>query len=221
MTLGTRQDEASRLGAAAAIMVTLAAALTAVTLIRSGTTDNTLSPAASPGTDMPTPRQDTLAAAAAPPAHDALASSPPTRLAIPALDLDTDALIELRRTAAGVMEVPGHSDAVGWLTTTVSPGERGASVLTGHTRFAYERGVFFRLHSLRPGHEITVGRADGTEAVFRVHRVERMPEELALDRATAATGHPDLRLLTTSGEFDRPGDSGGVVLVSARLTAVR
>ncbi|EHR51894.1 sortase (surface protein transpeptidase) [Saccharomonospora marina XMU15] len=220
MTADKHADDTGRLGAAAAaVAITLAAVLTGISLARSGAmgepTDVTSgSEAAGTGTE-------TLASAAPPPAHDPLPPGIPVRLRIPAIDVDTDSVIELRRSPSGVTEVPGHARAVGWIEETRTPGERGASVLIGHVRFAYERAVFLRLAELRPGDKVAVGRADGSTAVFTVFGIERLPAESAVAKARAHTRHPDLRLLTAPGHADPGARHPESILVSARLTSKR
>ncbi|WP_307849635.1 sortase domain-containing protein [Qaidamihabitans albus] len=216
-----RRAELGRLGAAsAAVVVALAAVLTAATLVRSGS-DQALGDSAGPsGPDTSAPRTGEVTTGAVPDSHGALPPARPTGLSIPAIDLDTGALIELGRTPAGTAEVPGTAGAVGWFAENPTPGERGAAVLTGHADFAYERGAFHRLHRLRPGDTVSVRRQDGAEAVFTVYRVETRPASTTFAPA-GQTRHPELRLLTASVEFGR--SSGGqrdTVVVFARLTDV-
>ncbi len=213
--LRTRPPELRQAGAVAAVVALLAATVVATTLIRPEA-DGDPTPTLPPGTENPAPR--TIAAAPAPTARDALAESSPTRVEIPSLGVDVDAVVGLGRTPAGVVEVPAHATAVGWLTSEPTPGEAGTSVLTGHTAFAYERGSFFSLELLRPGDTVWITRTDGKVAVFSVYRVEELPQKYALDHATLPTDHPELRLLTASGGFGSPRADTAVV-VSARLTA--
>lgn len=222
MTAGRRADDAGRLGAAAAaVVVTLAAVLTGISLVRSAAVDDPADTAPGSGSGAPESDVGTLASAAPPTAHDPLNASDPVRLRVPAIELATDSLIELGRTPSGVTEVPGHARAVGWLDETRTPGERGASVLAGHVDFAYERGAFFRLAELRPGDEVAVGRADGSTAVFTVYRIERVPTDSAYAWATAHSRYPDLRLLTASSHAGVGTEGTDAIVVSARLTTTR
>ncbi|MFF5987528.1 sortase domain-containing protein [Prauserella flavalba] len=217
--MNTRRDDTGRLGAvAAAVVVTLAAVLTTVTLVRSQPGD-TLDHTTPLGTGTPTGTGEVLSGPV-PEAHDPLPASAPESLHVPAIGLDTGSLAELGRTPTGVVEVPGNAATVGWLAETGSPGERGAAVLTGFVDFAYERGAFFPLDDVRPGAEVSVGRADGSTAVFTVYRVGTLPRAAALAQATAHSDHPDLRLLSVSGEFDSAGAEPDAVVVFARLTGV-
>lgn len=196
--------------------VMLVAATAVITILTRPETDIDPTPTLPLGTENWASR--TITAEKAPPARDALPASSPIRVEIPSLDVDVETVVSLDRTPAGVIEIPGHATAVGWLASEPTPGEPSASVLLGHASFAYERGSFYSLHLLRPGDTVRITRTDGTVAVFTVYRVEEVPEKYALDYALRATDEPELRLLTTSSELDPPADSTAVV-VSARLTA--
>ncbi|ASR37427.1 hypothetical protein BAY61_23205 [Prauserella marina] len=226
VTSRTRRPEAGRLGiAVAGVIVTLVAVVTGTSLISRG--DDVTGLASGPsqaGTGSAGTGNDSVRKSLTGPvprAHAPLPRALPGRMAIPSLGLTTGALIELGRTPSGVTEVPGTAHSAGWLGETVTPGERGAAVVTGHDDFAYERGVFHRLGDLRPGDTITVNRADGTGAVFTVYRVDRLPADSGLAVATRYTSYPELRLLTTSGEFDDSTSADKeAVLAFARLTSV-
>jgi LPXTG-site transpeptidase (sortase) family protein len=162
-----------------------------------------------PGTTATTaapPAVATSASAPAPtptPASGVLGASHPTRLRIPAIDVDAAGVIDLGLKPDRTMEVPADGKAVGWYTESPTPGERGPAVLAAHVDWRGP-GVFYDLHRLKPGDEVTVDRADGTSAVFRVQRVEQYPK----DQFPTLTVYGDvagaeLRLITCGGEFDR------------------
>jgi len=60
-----------------------------------------------------------------------------------------------------------------------------------------------------PGAEVTVVRADGSTAVFRVSRVQTFPKEaFPTDAVYGNLDHPGLRLITCGGgSFDRAARS--------------
>ena len=161
-----------------------------------GTTATTAAPpavAASASAPAPTPT----------PASGVLGASHPTRLRIPAIDVDAAGVIDLGLKPDRTMEVPADGKAVGWYTESPTPGERGPAVLAAHVDWRGP-GVFYDLHRLKPGDEVAVDRADGTSAVFRVQRVEQYPK----DQFPTLTVYGDvagaeLRLITCGGEFDR------------------
>ncbi len=79
----------------------------------------------------------------------------PTRLIIPAINLDAPVEVSGWHTVNGASQwdVPDHF-AAGWLKTTAPLGQRGNTVLTGHHNIAGE--VFRYLVNLRRGDEIEV-----------------------------------------------------------------
>jgi LPXTG-site transpeptidase (sortase) family protein len=131
-----------------------------------------------------------------------LGASHPTRLRIPAIDVDASGVIDLGLKPDGEMEVPTDGKAVGWYTESPTPGERGPAVLAAHVDWQGP-GVFYDLHRLKAGDEVTVDRADGTSALFRVQRVEQYRKDqfptLAVYGDVAGA---ELRLITCGGEFD-------------------
>ena len=147
-----------------------------------------------------------------PPASDSPASDAPAEdvaepvaLSVPAIDVETD-LMSLGLNGDGTVEVPPleKDDKAGWYEPGPEPGAVGPSVILGHVDSAeWGPGVFFDLGALQKGDEISVTRADGTEAVFAVDRVERHRKD---DFPTIAvygnTDDPQLRLITCGGAFD-------------------
>jgi sortase (surface protein transpeptidase) len=131
-----------------------------------------------------------------------LDSSPPVRLAIPALRV-TVPLVGLGQQRDGSMEVPTDAKTVGWYTKAPTPGSLGPAVLAGHVDYRKQPGTFAHLADLTSGDTITIARADGTTAAFTVSKTERY----AKDRfpSTAVYGpinHAGLRLITCGGDFD-------------------
>lgn len=154
----------------------------------------------------PRPTDDNAAATPAPTAT-ALPESVPTRVRIPAIDLDSD-LIALGLEPDGSMEVPPGAFPAGWYTGAPTPGELGPAVLAGHVDYGGSAGVFSRLGVLTAGDTVEVERLDGSTAVFRVTRVEQHDKDAF---PTAAVyddiDHAGLRLITCGGPFDRRVDS--------------
>ncbi len=135
-------------------------------------------------------------------AHPVLAPSP-VALIIPAIGVRT-ALIRLRRTAAGALQVPATTSVAGWYTGSPRPGELGAAVIAGHVDSTAGPGVFFRLRLVRPHDLILVRRADSSLAAFRVLAVHvyaksRFPTSAVYGPAPVA----ELRIVTCGGTFDQ------------------
>lgn len=132
----------------------------------------------------------------------ALPSSPPVRLEIPAISLDTP-LMRLGPGSDGTMAVPPGAFPAGWFTGSPTPGSAGPAVIAGHVTYNGP-GVFFRLGQLRPGDRVRVTRRDGRTAVFSVTAVREYPKDVFPTAAVYGyTPHPELRLITCSGDYDR------------------
>jgi len=171
-----------------------------------------------PGTDTPPrPAAGTaapLAADAPVPVGEIVAAGAirPARLSIPAIDVDT--VVESRGTVqyenpftGAPVEgygVPESMDTTSWWSDGPQPGSGQMAVLLGHQQNS-GGAVFDRLHTLRPGDEVSL--RDGSGAVLRL-QVLGSPVT-GLDKATSAladtlNGHPpeaDVALVTCGGEF--------------------
>ena len=152
------------------------------------------------------PVESSAAGAAAPTVgqeRGVLAASHPTRLRIPAIDVDTT-VIDLGLGADGTMEVPADGKTAGWYTESPTPGERGPAVLAAHVDWNHEKGAFYDLRKLGAGDEVRVARADGSSAVFRVNLVKQYPKDhFPTDEVYGDVDGAELRLITCGGEFDR------------------
>jgi len=152
--------------------------------------------------DSAAPEGAPQVAAAAP-----LPGSRPVRLQIPALGVDTG-LLDLGLQDDGTLEVPPDGASVGWFTGAPTPGAMGPAVIVGHVDWAGELGLFYYLKDLAIQDEITVTRADGTLARFRVTSNEEFPkDEFPTDAVYGNIDHAGLRLITCGGEFDRQARS--------------
>lgn len=112
-----------------------------------------------PGGPPPTPNSDSVAPA----------TSPPTRVVIPAIDLDSEVVpvgwkqILQNGKLASVWEVAEY--AAGWHQNSTLPGEVGNVVLSGHHNVKGE--VFRYIVDLNPGDTITL-YADGRPYTYTV-----------------------------------------------------
>ena len=148
------------------------------------------------GTAVPTP---SVAPTAAP-----LTASTPVRIEIPALKVSAP-VTQLGLNADGSVQVPplSNHNLARWYKNSVTPGERGSSVILGHVDSYTGISVFFSIKNLHPGDQIRVVRADGSTAVFAVDGVQKVV------KATFPTStiygnvpYPGLRLITCGGPFD-------------------
>lgn len=134
-----------------------------------------------------------------------MASSPPVRLSIPSIGVNTG-IMNLGLNTDGTVQTPplGRNSIAGWYELSPTPGVQGASVILGHVdSAAYGAGVFYRLGALNPGDQVNIQRQDGTTAVFRIDRVAEYPKtQFPTSLVYAPTSYPALRLVTCGGAFD-------------------
>jgi hypothetical protein len=135
-------------------------------------------------------------------AHGAMAASPPVRLRIPSIGVDSD-LMALGLRGDGSLDVPPEGFPAGWYTGAPTPGELGPAIIAGHVDWDGLPGVFYALGDLTPGADVTVEREDGSTAVFRVQSVQQFPKDAFPTEAVYADiDHAGLRLITCGGNFD-------------------
>ena len=127
--------------------------------------------------------------------------SVPVRLQIAAIGVDSK-LMDLGLRADGSLQVPPSGFPAGWYTGGPTPGELGPAVIAGHVDWNGP-GVFYALHNLRPGDQVTITRKDGTKPVFRITRVEQFPKNhFPTSLVYGDINHPGLRLITCGGSFN-------------------
>ncbi|MFD8519863.1 class F sortase [Streptomyces capillispiralis] len=134
-----------------------------------------------------------------------LPRSEPTRLLIPAIDVDAP-FTDLAINRKGQLEPPPAHDTnlVGWHAKGVSPGERGTSIIAGHVDTATSPAVFARLGELEKGDRFRVLREDGSKATFVVDDTESFEKDDFPDaRVYADTPDAQVRLITCAGDYDR------------------
>lgn len=126
----------------------------------------------------------------------------PTRVVIPAIDVDAD-LVRLGLQADGSMQVPDFGVA-GWYTEGPEPGHTGPAVIAAHVDSRAGPDVFYRLGDLAVGDEIQVVYDSGDDVTFLVDSSEQTPkDELPVDTIWPTTNDRLLTLITCGGEFDR------------------
>ena len=158
----------------------------------------------SPAADAPSSSPTTAPAVPVAPT-EATTTSPPVRLLIPAIGVESD-LMELGLQADGSLEVPPAGFPAGWFTGAPAPGATGPAVMAGHVDWEGSPGVFYDLRLLEPADEITVTRADGSSVVFAVVSVEQFDKTaFPTDAVYGELDHAGLRLITCGGAFD-PGE---------------
>jgi hypothetical protein len=131
----------------------------------------------------------------------ALGRSTPVRLQIASIGVDST-LMSLGLRSDGSMEVPTGGFPAGWYSGGPTPGELGPAVIAGHVDMKGP-GVFYKLHEVKAGDQITVTRADGSKPVFRVTQVgEYLKDQFPTKLVYGNIDHPGLRLITCGGTFN-------------------
>ena len=149
----------------------------------------------------------TAAELAALPIAKPMARSVPVRVQVPSIGVDSP-LMNLGLLADGSLQVPPAATPAGWYTGAPTPGQLGPAIIVGHINWAGVDGVFYRLHSLLPGAEIDVTRADGSTAVFRVLSVhEYAKDAFPTQLVYGNTAYSALRLITCGGAFNTKAHS--------------
>ena len=196
------------------LLAAAAGILTVITLVNPRQPDRAAPAAgnATPVVDLPTPAAlavpststteatvvAAVTAAAAPAAPIA-----PVRIRIDAIKASAP-VDPLGLNADGSLQVPKDFSRAGYYTGRPPPGAIGAAIIVAHVDSRAGPAVFYRLDELKPGDEVTVTRADGSDVVFVVDRVEQHPKNAFPTKAVYdPTPDAALRLITCGGSFDR------------------
>ncbi|GAA2441326.1 hypothetical protein GCM10010388_33040 [Streptomyces mauvecolor] len=155
----------------------------------------------------PTPPPNITAASSAPAAPRAAASLPaskPVRVRIPAAGVDASPVLDLGPAADGTVEVPSVADAdkIGWYDKGVAPGQTGPAVLIGHFDTVKGPAVLKNVSKVKVGDLISVARADGKTAEFKVRALEQVDKSaFPTQKVYGNTDRPELRVITCGGEL--------------------
>jgi LPXTG-site transpeptidase (sortase) family protein len=147
----------------------------------------------------PAPAPTTAAAA-----DVGLARSIPTSLDVPSIAVHSS-LVQLGLNADKTVQVPPVDQPLqaGWYKNSPTPGQVGPAVLLGHIDGDHQEGVFWRLHDVKKGDKVQVGRQDGTTLTFTVSKVDQVAKSsFPTDAVYGNTTDPELRLITCGGAFD-------------------
>jgi sortase (surface protein transpeptidase) len=126
----------------------------------------------------------------------------PMRIEIPAIAASAP-VDPLGLNADGTLQVPTDYARAGWYTGRPPPGAIGPAIIVAHVDSKSGPAVFARLRELKPGDQVTVTRADRSDVVFVIDRLESAPKNAfptgeVYDPTPGAT----LRLITCTGSFD-------------------
>jgi sortase (surface protein transpeptidase) len=118
-------------------------------------------------------------------------------------DIHVDAPVqELGLTSTGALAVPTQTNQAGWYTGSVVPGQLGPSVIAGHLDTTSGPAVFYDLHELKDGDEISILLSTGTTVSYHVTGMQSDPK-LQFPTAEVYGPSPDgeLRLITCTGSL--------------------
>ena len=192
-------------GLALALLLAVGGATMTVVLLQHGETANATVrvPPAPPRPAGPAERE--APAAAAPPAAAPAAAAPATPVGIRIQAIGASGPVDpLGLNADRTLQVPTDFNRAGYYTGRPNPGAIGPAIIVGHVASKAGPGVFYRLRDLKPGDEVTIARADQSEVVFVVDRLEQHPKSAFPTRLVyGPTPDATLRLITCGGSFDR------------------
>lgn len=180
----------------AAVLLSL---FTTFTLLACGSAEPPAGPAKPPETAASSDRASAKA----------LAESAPTWIKVPSIGAESS-LVPLGLNDDRTVQIPPVSEPMqaGWYEHSPTPGELGPAVILGHVDGNGEKGIFWRLHDVREGAEVRIGRKDGSVATFVVDRVEQVPKKsFPTDDVYGDTRAPQVRLITCGGAFDKAARS--------------
>lgn len=202
---------------AALVGVLLGGLLTGCSSVLPGMSDDASTPTAAPSP---------AAASAAPlpvAAVSPLPSSPPTRVQVPSIGVDSS-LDQLGLNPDRTVEVPPLSEPgqAGWFKYGATPGSVGPGVILGHINGGGKKGVFYDLDKIAPGAQVTVTRQDGKDAIFTVTAVRAFPKtDFPTQLVYGKTADSEIRLITCGGTLDRAAHNYlSNIIVFATLTGV-
>jgi len=173
------------------------------------------------GSATPTTPQPAAGAAPGPVFGQFLPASAPTKIDIASIGLHSASFVDLSVAVDGTLTVPGTANEVGLYDGGPTPGQLGPAVLGAHVDSKQGPGIFYRLGSVKPGAEVTIGRADGSVVTFAVDQVASYPKDkFPTDLVYRGDfTQSEIRLVTCAGPYDkRKGGYQDNVVVFAHLT---
>jgi sortase (surface protein transpeptidase) len=136
------------------------------------------------------------------PTSDDSTVEPPSRVRIPAIQVDSP-LEDLTLDSEGALRAPVDYARAGWYAQGTAPGDVGPAVIAGHVDSHNGPAVFFRLYQLHADDLIQVQR--GTRwVIFRVFATGRYPKDrFPTAEVYGPTPDAQLRLITCGGVFNK------------------
>jgi sortase (surface protein transpeptidase) len=212
------RKNSTRVPVALGVLALAVGAANAVTSLDHGTSPTARAQSSAPSADTPPSSAPTDSATPTKPpprrvakpyscaAHTRVATDAvPVRICIPVIGVNATVL-QLGLNADRTVQVPPLSEVgdAGWYRNSPAPGEDGPTIILGHINSAqYGPGVFVNLGRLHPGAIVSVARADGAVATFRISRVgEYSKTAFPTQLVYGNTAGPTVRLITCGGTFN-------------------
>jgi LPXTG-site transpeptidase (sortase) family protein len=128
---------------------------------------------------------------------------------VPSIDAHSS-LVPLGLNADKTVQVPPVTEPLqaGWYSNSPTPGQVGPAVVLGHIDGNHQKGIFWRLHEVKKGDQVVIGRQDGSKATFTVTKVDQIAKkEFPTEAVYGNTTDPQIRLITCGGAFDAAAHS--------------
>ena len=133
---------------------------------------------------------------------EALSSSLPARLVIPALHVDAS-VQKVGVKADGNMATPSNFSDVAWYKHGTVPGQLGSAVISGHVDNGLAlAGVFKHLPEIQIGDDVFIEQQDGSKLHFVVEAIESYPyKDAPVEKIFAQNDAARLNLVTCEGNW--------------------
>ncbi|QRP44317.1 class F sortase [Amycolatopsis sp. FDAARGOS 1241] len=161
------------------------------------------------GCGSPTPAQQPTAPASSAAPAVGLVRSVPVSLDVPSIDAHSS-LVPLGLNPDKTVQVPPVTEPLqaGWYSNSPTPGQVGPAVVLGHIDGNHQKGIFWRLHEVKKGDQVVIGRQDGSKATFTVTKVDQIAKKsFPTEAVYGNTTDPQIRLITCGGAFDAAAHS--------------
>jgi len=138
-----------------------------------------------------------------------VAADLPRYIYIPAIKVEQTRITHLGVDEHGQIRVPDNLNDTGWYKASAKPGQKGAMFIYGHISSWQAKGVFYDLHKLKAGDEVTIERGDGQKYTYVVVESKTYPaDKVNMNEVLAPVDktQPGLNLMTCAGTV-KPGTS--------------
>lgn len=129
----------------------------------------------------------------------------PRIISIPKLNVQA----RVRQTVVksdGSLDAPKNIHDAGWYSQSAKPGSQGgASLFDGHVSGPTQKGVFYKLETLKAGDIIIIERGDGSKVEYSVVKsevVKATDTNMSKMMLPITAGKHGLNLITCTGKFD-------------------